>query len=89
MAVYVDPLKAVRPYRAGFAGWRYLYFCHLMADTEKELEGMARRLRLRKGWRDRDHYDLTSSKRAAAVAFGAQEVTHQEMVEIRRRFNSQ
>ena len=86
MAVYVDPIEAVSAYQAGCFGARYLYSCNLLADTKEELEAAARRLKLRKSWRHDDHYDLTRGKRAKAVALGAIEIDHREMVRVRQRW---
>lgn len=59
-------------------------FCHLMADSDAELEAFARRLGLNKAWRHGDHYDLTPARRAKAVQAGAVEVTSRDLVRIRR-----
>lgn len=73
MTVYVDAMrptpKPFRPHR-----WRYNRACHMLADTNVELEAMARKLQLRQTWRHGEHYDLTANKRAQAVAAGAREV---------------
>jgi len=74
MAVYVDDLRKTPP-KFRPAKWRYDQACHMMADTEDELEAMARRLQLRKTWRHGDHYDLTAEKRRQALAAGALSIT--------------
>lgn len=70
MAVYVDKLRDW--------GWRLGPSCHLTADTLAELHAFARRLGLRRAWFQgrpgRWHYDLTASRRTAAVAAGAVEL---------------
>lgn len=83
MSVYVDALfESWKPNREG-TRW-----CHMMADSPAELRTFARGIGLRDCWRDGDHYDLTPSKRAAAVAAGAVEVTGRDLVKIRQRNRS-
>lgn len=84
MAVYVDELRAVGYTRAGWAGRRTKQACHLMADTEEELEATRKRLGLRPSWRHGDHYDLTYGKRCDAIRLGAVCVTSLELVQLRR-----
>jgi hypothetical protein len=60
-----------------------MVMCHMVADTEAELDEMAAKLGLRRGWkqgnRDRKpgtvgalvHYDIAKSKRAQAIRLGA------------------
>ncbi len=72
MSVYVDD---------AFAGgdWgRWSGGGHMQADTAEELHSFAARLGLRREWfqtkpgrPDKDHYDLTGSLRARAIALGA------------------
>jgi hypothetical protein len=69
MTVYVDDMRA--PYGR-------LIMCHMIADTEAELHVMADQIGVARRWHQRDHYDICLSKRAAAVAAGAQEITHRE-----------
>ena len=57
----------------------------MMADSDAELEAMAKRLQLRKDWKHGDHYELSPNKRRQAVAAGAIETTAQELVRLRRR----
>ena len=80
MSVYVDQLFACSPTRH----WHYRRACHLLADTDVELEAFARRLYLKPGWKHGDHYDLTPNKRRAAIAAGAIEVNAGALVRIRR-----
>lgn len=60
-------------------------FCHLMADTDQELEAFARRLGIPKSWKHGDHYDIVASKRQWVIGNGASSITAREMVEVRRR----
>jgi hypothetical protein len=71
MTVYADE---IRLYPSG-------EWCHLMADTDKELHAFAARLGLHRGWIDHHkgrvdvlHYDLRPAKRALAIQMGAVEV---------------
>lgn len=69
----------------GVPMWPYgrMVMCHMVADTEAELDEMARQLGLRRAWKQRNrdrrpgtvgalvHYDIAKSKRAQAVRLGA------------------
>lgn len=64
---------------------------HLQADTAEELHEFASRLGLKREWfqsrpgrPDRDHYDLTRSGRARAIALGAVPETVREGIARRR-----
>ena len=78
MSVYVDKLFDTT--WADRRKWPYARSCHLTADTPEELHAFAAKLGLRRAWyQERPrfalcHYDLTASKRALAVKFGAIEV---------------
>jgi len=87
MTVYVDDmfLEATVPNgsRRVHARW-----CHMLADTREELDAMADAIGLRRSWIQypgtwREHYDVTESRRSAAVALGAVEITVLEMAEYR------
>jgi Protein of unknown function (DUF4031) len=69
MAVYVDDMRT---------RYRGMVMCHMLADTSTELHDMAERLGLKRRWfqsqASTPHYDISLSKRALAVAAGAQEV---------------
>lgn len=79
MSVYVDELW----YRCH--GVALARSCHLMADSDRELAEFAKRLGLPKSWKHGDHYDLTPSRRAKAIRFGAEPITTRAMVLIRQR----
>lgn len=86
MTVYVDDLTNW--------GWklrgRTVASCHMFTDSVEldELHAMAERIGLKRAWfqehRLAPHYDLTPSRRADAVAFGAVEVDRARSVEIWR-----
>ena len=54
--------------------------CHMTADTLDELHGMADKIGMERRWfqappkASHPHYDIPESKRAKALALGAQEV---------------
>ena len=81
MAVYVDDLFPVMRGQMK----KYGHSCHLLADSDEELEQFARRIKLRRGWKHGDHYDLTPARRVRAVAAGAVEATSEDLVKIRKR----
>ncbi len=75
MSVYVDePIFE----------WRGRSWAHLMADSTPELHAFAARLGLKREWfqpgrrAERDHYDVTESKRKQALALGAIAETMEE-----------
>lgn len=78
MAVYVDNMRA--PFK--HKGLR-MVMCHMMADTEAELLAMADRIGVARRWHQypgthKSHFDISLTKRAAAVQAGAIEITWRE-----------
>lgn len=78
MVVYVDDMKA--PFRR-------MVMSHMMADSSAELMAMADRLGLQRAWLQKagtylEHYDVSTSKRAAAVRAGAVQVSRRELVRM-------
>ncbi len=86
MTVYVDDLFEATP-RTAQARSHGRRWCHMEADTEAELDAMARKIGLKVAYKQngdrwlpwRTHYDLVPSKRALAVRYGAVELTSREM----------
>lgn len=86
MTVYVDELMD--------HGWkmygRLVQNCHLFTGTAdlSELHAIAQRIGMRRSWFQNKvsapHYDLTPSRRAAAIAAGAEPVNRRRAVEIWR-----
>lgn len=74
MTVYVDDA------RTPFRGWR---MCHMLADTDEELQAMAAALGLQRRWQHDDHYDLNEATRALAVELGAVEIGRREAAAMR------
>lgn len=77
MTVYVDNARR----RFG-----RMIMCHMLADSETELHRMAAAIGLRREWFQRDHYDLSLTRKEDAIRRGAVEVTSRAMVGIRRRY---
>jgi hypothetical protein len=88
MACYVD---ALQPYPE--AGLRFTEFCHLLADTRAELDGMADEIGMpRRFFQDhpwRWHYDLPEPLRVKAVAAGAIEVTTRQVAALLKNRRAQ
>lgn len=86
MTVYVDPCMA--------RGWRLrghlVHSCHMFTDQAglAELHALAKAIGCERAWfQDHGkapHYDLTATRRAAAIAAGAVEVTSRQAVHIWR-----
>jgi hypothetical protein len=82
MAVYVDHMKAL---------YGRMVMCHMIADTRAELLEMANRIGVQRRWLQapstyREHFDISLTKRALAVAAGAVEISWRQLGEkIRAR----
>ena len=81
MTVYVDNMCA---------GFGRMVMCHMIADTDTELLGMADTIGVARRWHQhpgthRSHFDVCLSKRALAVTAGATEIT---MIELGRIIRS-
>lgn len=84
MTVYVDPLMDF--------GWKLrghpVRNCHMFTDELdlSNLHGMAMEIGMKRAWFQNNssapHYDLTTSRREAAVKCGAAEVDHHQAGEI-------
>lgn len=82
MSVYVDDAGIRADVPNGGHVVRGVW-CHMTADTRAELDAMADRIGLRRSWIQhpgtwKEHYDVTASKRRAAVAAGAISVSGRE-----------
>ena len=93
MSVYVDDffVQADVPNGARVVRGRW---CHMTADSREELDAMADVIGLRRSWIQhpgtwKEHYDVTMSRRAAAVRAGAIEITLHEATERHRRKREQ
>ena len=84
MSVYVDDMRAK---------YGRMVMCHMLADSDEELHSMAARIGVSRRWwqspvkTSGSHYDIALSKRSAAVAAGAVEITWRQAgcMNIRRR----
>lgn len=81
MPVYVDEIRRTPTSKR----WPFPWGCHMAADTMPELHSFALRIGLRLSWFQEGrhpHYDLTSSKRAVAVTYGAQELSVRGLLRV-------
>lgn len=80
MSVYVD--EAIHP-------WKNKMWAHLVADTLDELHDFALKLGLKREWyqvsKGVGHYDITASKREAAIKLGAID-DREKVVKIVKRY---
>lgn len=66
-------------------GWKLGPSCHLLADTEEELHEFAKSIGMKREWfqsgetTSMPHYDLTASRRKAAVMRGAIEIDRKQL----------
>jgi hypothetical protein len=87
--IYVDDLKKCRPVDETGGRWRFQHYCHLFADSHKELHDFAiiklgLKLEYFQNLKHFPHYDLTKTKRRLAVANGAVEISTRDMVDRAR-----
>lgn len=83
MTVFVDDM-----YRYPMGRFGRLKMSHMIATTEDELHAMAAAIGIARRWYQGDHYDVSMSKRAAALHLGAIPVTMRQlskMCMIRRK----
>lgn len=86
MTVYVDDMDA--EFRPSHVKNRVYHLSHMVADTDSELHEMAAAIGVKRKWFQGDHYDVTKSARARAIARGAVFTTWRELalwVNARRR----
>lgn len=85
MSVYVDKITDYKGSVRGYVGRVSQKWCHMTADSLDELHAMADQIGLRRAWFQKArllrfcHYDLTPSRRAAAVRIGAVEITRADL----------
>lgn len=78
MSVYVD---------SEFIQFKRMKMCHMIADTEEELEEMANKLKLNLAWWQykgtyKSHFDVSKSVREKAIELGAMVIDRRELVDI-------
>jgi hypothetical protein len=81
MSVYVDDMQAQ---------YGRMKMCHMLADTTEELLAMVDRIGVDRKWiqnagTTREHFDIALSKRALALAAGAQLVGPRDLALVMRR----
>lgn len=74
MTVYVDDM-----YKYSMGKFRRMKMSHMIADSEEELHEMAAKIGVARKWYQGDHYDISITMRAKAVANGANEVTWRDL----------
>ena len=91
MTVYVDDMNMRADVPNGARTVRGIW-SHMFADTREELDAMADTIGLRRSWiqypgTHREHYDVTKSRRAAALRAGAVElpIRSPEWMALRKR----
>ena len=82
MTVYVDDMHRSPMGRLG-----RMKMSHMLADTTEELLAMADKIGLARRWMQNpgtasEHFDVSKSVRAMAVAAGAKEITMREAAQI-------
>jgi hypothetical protein len=75
MTVYVDEMRAK---------FGRMILCHMTADSDEELHAMAARIGMKREWHQKagtykSHYDVSLSKRALAIHFGAIEINRSQL----------
>ena len=80
MTVYVDDFHVQATVGRLSARW-----CHMTADSTAELVTMADAIGLRRAWIQypgtwKEHFDVTESRRTAAVKLGAQQISMRDSV---------
>jgi hypothetical protein len=76
MAVYVDTMRAA---------FGRMVMCHMIADSREELDAMADRIGVQRKWIQHEgthmeHYDVSLTKKAAAIRLGAVEIGMRELM---------
>lgn len=81
MAVYVD---------SEFIKFGRMKMCHMVADTEEELEEIALKLGLNLKWwqykgTPKSHFDVSKSVREKAICLGVEVIDREELVNLIRK----
>ncbi len=81
--IYVDELQERRVFG-------HIYWCHLLADSIRELHEFAEAIGLKVKWYQAGscpHYDITAGKRGMAVKHGAKEVRGDELLKVIKKWH--
>ena len=75
MAVYVDTMRAA---------FGRMVMCHMIADSREELDAMADAIGVQRKWIQHagthlEHFDVSLTKKAAAIQRGAIEISMREL----------
>lgn len=86
MAVYVDSERN---------GFGRMVMCHMVADTPDELHKMAKTIGMQRRWYQSPekasfpHYDLSLTRRALAIVWGAKQITRRELGAYMKRVKAE
>lgn len=80
MTVYVDDM-----YKHPMGQLGRMKMSHMIADTEQELHEMAQKIGMQRRWYQKDHYDISISRRSKAVELGAVEVSMVDLASMCKR----
>lgn len=83
MAVYIDDM-----YKFKLGQYRGMKMSHMIADSNKELHDMAKKIGINSKWFQGNHYDVCFQKRKLAIELGAIEVNMKELVRILKNRSS-
>jgi hypothetical protein len=70
MSIFIDNYNGT--FKGTFKG---MLMCHMVADSDKELDKMAYKVGIEIKWKQEDHYDVCLSKKKLAIKYGVKEVT--------------
>lgn len=84
MAVYIDTMNAK---------YGRMIMCHMLADTEEELNQMADIIGVARKWIQysgtyKSHYDICLAKKAKALEAGAIEISQQQLARLLKKKKS-
>ena len=66
-----------------FADFRGMKMCHMIADTDEELDAMADKIGIQRRWKHNGtHYDVCMAKRKLAIKYGAVAVSVLQLARI-------
>jgi predicted transglutaminase-like protease len=83
MAVYVDSMNAK---------FGRMIMCHMVSDSLEELHAMAEKIGMKREWfQDKGsmpHYDVSRSRKALAIKYGAIEIDREKLVEVMNQYRN-
>jgi len=69
-----------------------MIMCHMVADTDEELHGMAKAIGMKEEWfqpRSFPHYDVCLFRRKKAIELGAVEIDRRDLALFMRRYRAE